>query len=261
MRKKLRANYFCSLTEKVNSLNPKHSKSFWNAVKESSSQEKNMTTPISIDEWVNHYKSLLQMNGEKFDKLAETETQFHNETPLDFPFTCKEVKTSISSLKLNKKEGIDLILNEFIKYGSSILLTTLVKLFNKILKEGIFPESWNLSLLSSIYKSGDPMEPNNYRGISVCSCLGKLFTRLLQKRLDVFLESNNLLSPNQAGFRKGQRTTDNVYILKSVINKYICKPNGKVFTCFVDFKKAFDSVWRQALLYKILKLGIGVNFL
>lgn len=167
-----------------------------------------MTTPISIDEWVNHYKSLLQMNGEQFDKLAETETQFHNETPLDFPFTCKEVKTCISSLKLNKKEGIDLILNEFIKYGSSILLTTLVKLFNKILKEGIFPESWNLSLLSSIYKSGDPVEPTNYRGISVCSCLGKLFTRLLQKRLDVFLESNNLLSPNQAGFRKGQRTTD-----------------------------------------------------
>lgn len=89
MRKKLRANYFYSLTAKVNSLNPKHSKSFWNAVKESRSQEKNMTTPISIDEWVNHCKSLLQMNGETFDKFAETETQFHNETPLDFPFTCK----------------------------------------------------------------------------------------------------------------------------------------------------------------------------
>jgi hypothetical protein len=40
----------------------------------------------------------------------------------------------------------------------------------------------------------------------------------------------------------------------------ICKPNGKVYTCFVDFEKAFDSVWRQALLYKILKLGIGGNF-
>ena len=40
----------------------------------------------------------------------------------------------------------------------------------------------------------------------------------------------------------------------------ICKPNGKIYTCFVDFKKAFDSVWRQALLYKILKLGIGGNF-
>lgn len=84
-----------------------------------------------------------------------------------------------------------------------------------------FSESWNLSLLQSIYKSGDPMEPNNYRGISVCNCSGKLFIRLLQKRLDVFLESNNLLSPNQVGFRKGQRTTDNIFILMSVINKYI----------------------------------------
>ena len=180
--------------------------------------------------------------------------------PLDFPFTCKEVKNSISDLKIHKNEGTDLILNEFIKYGSGVILKTLVKLFNKILNVGVFPESWNLSLLSSIHKSGDPTDPGNYRGISVCSCLGKLFNRLLQKRLDNFLENNNLLSPNQTGFRKGFRTTDNIFILKTVINKYLNRCNGKVFVCFVDFKKAFDSVWRQALLFKLLDKGIGGNF-
>ena len=107
------------------------------------------------------------------------------------------------------------------------------------------------------HKSGDPTDPDNYRGISVCSCLGKLFNRLLQKRLDNFLEDNNLLCPSQNGFRKGFRTTDNIFILKTVINKYLNRRNGKVFVCFVDFKKAFDSVWRQALLFKLLDKGIG----
>jgi hypothetical protein len=90
--------------------------------------------------------------------------------------------------------------------------------------------------------------------------MGKLFNRLLQKRLDNFLENNNLLSPNQTGFRKGFRTTDNIFILKTVINKYLNRRNGKVFVCFVDFKKVFDSVWRQALLFKLLDKGIGRNF-
>jgi hypothetical protein len=91
--------------------------------------------------------------------------------PLDFPFACKEVKNSISDLKIHKKEGTDLILNEFIKYGYGVILKALVKLFNKILNVCVFPESWNLSLLSSIHKSGDPTDPDNFRGISVCSCL------------------------------------------------------------------------------------------
>ena len=181
-------------------------------------------------------------------------------TPLDFPFTCKEVKLGISCIKSHKKEGPDLILNEFIKSSSNIMLLTIVKLFNRILDDGIFPEEWNLSLISSIHKSGDPTDCNNYRGISICSSLGKLFTRLLQKRLSDFLETNCLLSENQAGFRPGYRTTDHVFVLKTLINKYTSKHCDKLFACFIDFKKAFDSIWRQALLFKILHKGIGGKF-
>ena len=83
---------------------------------------------------------------------------------------------------MGKKEGPDLILNEFIKTGSQTMTLTLVKLFNKILQCGKFPSVWNHSLISSVYKSGDPNDCNNCRGISVTSCLGKLFTSLLLKR-------------------------------------------------------------------------------
>ena len=74
--------------------------------------------------------------------------------PLDFPFTCFEIKKGIRKLKNGEKEGPDLILNEFIKTGSQTMTLTLVKLFNKILQCGKFPSVWNHSLISSIYKSG-----------------------------------------------------------------------------------------------------------
>ena len=163
-------------------------------------------------------------------------------------------------LKNGKKGGTDLILNEFLKAGSSTLTLTLVKLFNRILESGVFPRDWNHSLISSIYKSGDPNDCNNYRGISITSCLGKLFTSLLQCRLSNFLESNNLISPNQGGFRSGYRTTDHLFILKTLINKYVGKMKKNLYVCFVDFKKAFDSVDRKALIHKIIKKGIGGKF-
>ena len=122
------------------------------------------------------------------------------------------------------------------------------------------PESWNLSLITTLYKSGDPGDCNNYRGLSVTSCLGKLFNKLLTTRLNNYLESEKLLSHFQAGFRKGYRITDNIFILKTLMNKYLFKEKKELFVCFVDFLKAFDTVWRPALLLKILKKGIGGNF-
>ena len=122
------------------------------------------------------------------------------------------------------------------------------------------PELWNLSLITTLYKSGDPGNCSNYRGLCVTSCLGKLFNRLLQTRLTNYLESEGMFSHFQAGFRKGYRTTDNIFILKTLMNKYLFKEKKQLFLCFVDFSKAFDTVWRPALLYKILIKRIGGNF-
>ena len=138
-----------------------------------------------------------------------------------FPFYLfRDKERNPQTKKWEKKEGPDLILNEFIKTVSQTMTLTLVKLFNKILQCGKFPSVWNHSLISSIYKSGDPNDCNNYRGINVTSCLSKLFTSLLQKRLGDFLESKNLISFNQGGFRGGYRTTDHIYTMKTLINKY-----------------------------------------
>ena len=63
----------------------------------------------------------------------------------------------------------------------------------------------------------------------------------------------NKITACQFGFRKYHRTTDSLFILKTIINKYVNQNKQKIFGCFIDLKKAFDSIWRLGLLYKILK--------
>ena len=115
-------------------------------------------------------------------------------------------------------------------------------------------------MITPIFKAGCHLDCNNYRGISINSCLGKLFTSVLQSRLLSFLEDNNKLSDKQAAFRPGFSTTDHLFTLRSIINRYINVRKEKLFVCFVDFRKAFDKVWRNGLFVKLLRMGITGKF-
>lgn len=103
-----------------------------------------------------------------------------------------------------------------------------------------------------IHKKGDKFDPSNYRGISITSNLGKLFNKVIFNRLLKFINNNNLISQNLIGFKEKSRTADHIFTLKSIVN--IKKSNHKkVFAAFIDLRKAFDTVWRTGLFYKILK--------
>ena len=98
------------------------------------------------------------------------------------------------------------------------------------------------------------------RGIAITSCLGKLFTLTLNERLVAFLEERKILKPNQIGFSKGYRTADHVFVLISVMNSYTRK-GKKIYACFVDISKLYDSVWRDGLLYKLIKYKLSSKFI
>ena len=107
-------------------------------------------------------------------------------------------------------------------------------------------------MISPIYKNkGDKASPDNYRGITILSCFGKLFTAILNIRLNNYLESMNLLCEEQAGFRKKYGTTDHIFNLKCIIDLYLFR-GKKLFCAFIDYKKAFDSVNRSFLWQKLL---------
>ena len=145
-----------------------------------------------------------------------------------------------------------------LKNSNKHLLELLQKLFNACLNHGTYP--WNGSLTTPLHKKGDRSNPDNYRAITVGSCLGKLFSSLLLKRLMSFREVACPDLPYQLGFRRGAQCNDHILTLSTIIEKYVVKGKKRLFTCFVDYRKAFDSVCRDALLYKLSKMGIEGNF-
>ena len=92
------------------------------------------------------------------------------------------------------------------------------------------------------------------------SCLGKLFTSILQSRLNKYIEIHNILNPEQFGFRPNARTTDSLFILQQLLHKYT-KQHEKLYVGFIDHEKAFDSVWQSGMIHKLQKEGIKGKFL
>ena len=89
----------------------------------------------------------------------------------------------------------------------------------------------------------------------------KLLCSIMNDRICKHIEENNLIKVEQIGFQKKNRTTDHILTLKAIINKYVYDSKKKVYACFVDFKKAFDSVNHKALFHKLERNNINGNFL
>ena len=250
-------------------LHTKDHKSYWNLIGKlkNSHNSNNSTIEPAADQLIEHYINLNKINtnnAQEHIQVVEDNVSLEKTSPpvkeLDKPFTINEIKKGITNLKRNKASGPDQILNEFLIYGKDALCAPISKLFNLCLRSHCFPENWSEGCITSIFKSGEQTDPNNYRGITILSCLGKLFTSILNERLFNFLIKHKLLNKWQAGFIPDHRTSDQTFILKSLVHKYIHQSKKKLYVCFVDFRKAFDLVWQEGLLNKLLKLNIGGDF-
>jgi hypothetical protein len=97
-----------------------------------------------------------------------------------------------------------------------------------------------------VWRSIKTRELQRHIYIAITGCLGKLLNSILNNRLDGFLLKNNIISPDQIGFTTKSRPADHIFVLKTSIDKYIYK-RKKIYTCFIDLKKAFDSVMHEAI--------------
>jgi len=211
---------------------------------------------ISTEAFFEHFSQLNENNVE-IDENFDFNTITDYNVDLNSEITDSEILFSINHLSNNKAcSAYDNILNEYLKYSKNIMLPILRKLFNVILESTFIPETWCKGVIFPIYKKkGDVNNPDNYRGITILSCFGKLFTSILNNRLNTFLESSGLLCEEQAGFRKNYGTVDHIFTLKMLIDFYLSK-NKKLYCAFVDYKKAFDSVNRACLWKKLLDHNI-----
>ena len=248
----------------------RHPLNFWTNLKSLSNQVKSSPdSTVPMRKLYNHFQqlhsepnvNLLEKQEVIMKELIHKKTILSQLNSLDKPFSEEEVKQSIKMLKNKKAAGLDRIRNEMLKCGARYLTTSLTKLFNFILTKGTYPDSWSTGLISPIFKSGNKSDPSNYRGICVTSCLGKLFSAVLNNRLLNYLQDHDLIHPSQIGFLKGSRTSDHIFSLRTLIDKYVTHTNkGKLFCCFIDFQKAFDSIWHDGLLHKLLYKNIGGQF-
>ena len=149
-----------------------------------------------------------------------------------------------------------------IKCAFPVMNDTFLLLFNRILNLNLYPSVWKDDILGPLHKSGCKDDPSNFRGISISSCLGKLFSSLLRNRLEAKCIKENLISSCQISGKKGARTSDHLLVFRHLIDKYVKIGKEKLFVCYFDLKKAFDSVNRTQLFYKFLtEYKIGGKFL
>ena len=162
-------------------------------------------------------------------------------------------------MKNNKSCGLDEILNEHIKscYNIPLIKNILLKYFNMIFDTGLVPAGWSIGSIIPIYKQkGNIDDPANYRPITLLSCMGKLFTCVINNRLQLFSENHDKIIHCQAGFRKRFSTADHIYALHTLID-LVQNKGKKLFCCFVDLKRAFDTVWKEGLFYKLKLFDIN----
>ena len=121
------------------------------------------------------------------------------------------------------------------------------------------PESLKDGIIIPVHKNGSPFGPNNYRGITLSSFLGKLFCHVINNRISSELDKRSFLNHEQAGFCKNYRTSAHMFVLRTTVDKYVLnsKNGSKLFACFIDLKKAFDTVWRDGLFLKLQHAGIN----
>ena len=158
---------------------------------------------------------------------------------LNSTITADEILKCTKTLNNSKSPGINNIINEYIKNSQSKRLPFYVPSFNTILKSGMYPSQWSIGTIKPIYKKkGERVNPENYRQITLLSCIGKLFTSVLNNRLTKFLDEYDILSENQAGFRSGYFTTDHVFTLNSILDlfkHYILMEKSLASTERIDF--------------------------
>ena len=258
---KKRHNFNC-LKKETLLKNFKNQKLFWKEIK-SISVSKNRNNNIDIKDFFIFYKSIFQTASEPppicTEENQETYFNFDNQDPhfitLNSDISLSEVEQSLKSIKLNKSPGPDNILNEMLQSTSSDITPFLTNLFQFIFKNHIFPNEWTKSIIIPIHKKGDINVCNNYRPISLTSLLSKLYTNILNKRLTLFVESNNILPIEQAGFREKFSTVDHIFTLYSMIHKQFAK-DRKLYVAFIDYSKCFDTVNKHAMFNVLERNGI-----
>ena len=184
---------------------------------------------------------------------VSSNSEFYN-----LPFTMEELDHAIS-LSSPTSPGEDEILYSMIFHLPRSTKQFLLDILNSFWFLGTSPKSWKISILVPVLKPlKDSYLPKNYRPIALTSCVCKIYERMVNARLVWYLESKNLLSNRQFGFRKNRSTIDPLMFLTREIQNAIALQNQTI-AVFFDLEKAYDTTWRGGILMQLVEWDIKGN--
>ncbi|GFS49257.1 probable RNA-directed DNA polymerase from transposon X-element [Trichonephila clavipes] len=172
-----------------------------------------------------------------------------------------EIQGFIKNLKPNKSPGIDLITNRILKNLPTKFIIFIALLFNMLLENCYFPKSWRMAVVIPILKpNSDDSNPQNYRPISLLSSLSKAYEFVILNRLNQHCLARNIIIPEQHGFVTKCSTVTQLLRVTELVHTGF-QNHQATGMLSVDIVKAFDEIWHDGLISKMMRLGFSDQIL
>ena len=201
----------------------------------------------SVEEYV--HERTMSFKVTKDHSYAEIEPG--DDDPLVGQIHVEEILENLKKCKNKSAPGEDTITYQMLKKVPKNILAILSSIFTTCLRIGYFPDNWKKASVSMLPKPGkDSTIVKNYRPISLISCVGKVFERIIANRLSSYMERKKLFSPFQSGFRKGRMTAEQ--LLRLIEESSISIKKRQITAAlFLDAEAAFDQAWQDGIRYKL----------
>ena len=198
-------------------------------------------------------KVVRELRGMEEEKEEEegVRGRYKDGSELNVEVTEEEVEEAVENLKNGKASGTDEVIAEVLKHGGEGMMRALFLLCREVWGREKIPKEWMKGVIFPILKKGSRSDMTNYRGISLLSVVGKVFAVVLNRR--VIEWSEGVLVEEQFGFRPGRGCRDPLFVLREIV---VNRGTKTVFAAFMDIKKAYPSVWRDGLWWKLWRMGV-----
>ena len=255
------------LTLAEESLNNNNTKKAYGIVKELTNEKQSRTSTIQdkngknlteedqvLGRWTEYCSDLYN-----HDVKGDPSVLYHqnnSDEDYDDSILRGEVEEAIKTLKKGKSPGVDNVPAELVQAGGEVMATALTHICKKTYKTKKWPKPWTQSLIITLPKKGNLQQCNNYRTISLISHPSKVLLRVILNRLKP--QAEQIIAEEQAGFRKGRSTIEQIFNLR-VLCERMLQHKRELYHVFIDFKKAFDRVWHEALWNTMRAYNISPN--
>jgi hypothetical protein len=193
--------------------------------------------------WRQYFRDALNQKNDSNRELEKAEPVLGPERQID----TGEVRQALKAMKKGKSGGESEVVTELLKAGKGALAGHITKLFNKIWQDNVIPEDWRKGTIIPVYKKkGDSLVCANYRPVKLLEHTMKVLEKIIIGRLKSLLHINEM----QRGFMRGRSTTDAIFLLRQLQQKYIEK-NKSLWMAFVDLEKAYDRVPREMVWWAL----------